>query len=288
MSIVYDAPVPALHETPIRENVWVWTLGGDGVADSYGANCVGVAGRDGVLLVDPLIAPAHARLVEAALAKRTNAPVRFVVLSHHHSDHALGSTWFAQRGATVIAHEECGRAMATEHPPLIAARRGDPSLAELFADAEPGSPGLTYSDALTIDLRGGTRARIVHPGHGHTLGDSIVFLPRESVAICGDLVSNGYHVNFEDASPAGAVDALDVLSSLGAETHVPGHGPVGGPDILENQKWYYAAVREAIGEGTAAGHGEPEIVATVKKLFPGFLLEAVLPETVRRLATRRA
>ena len=52
---------PALGVTRFRDNVWVWTFGGESIATSYGSNCTAVAGRDAVLLVDPFIAPAYAQ-----------------------------------------------------------------------------------------------------------------------------------------------------------------------------------------------------------------------------------
>ncbi|MEO8349367.1 MAG: MBL fold metallo-hydrolase, partial [Acidobacteriota bacterium] len=147
-----------LLETRLGEQVRVWTLGGDRLESSYGANCIGIAGRDSVLLVDPLIAPAHSRLVGDAVRAWTDVPVRFVVLTHHHTDHALGASWFAARGATVVAHRACRAAMETEHPALIESRRKVPTLAELFRDAVPYVPakltilqdGLTASGAELI------------------------------------------------------------------------------------------------------------------------------------------
>ncbi len=274
---------PRLEEQQIREKVWSWSLGGDTIASSYGANCVAVEGRDAVLIVDSLIAPAHARLVEEALRSKTAAPVRYVVLTHHHTDHALGSSWFARQGATVIAHELCRRGMEAHHAGLMEKRRRDPELAELFDGAETCLPALTFFDSLTIDL-GGIEVRVLHPGHGHTPGDAVLSLPGESVAVCGDLVSSGYHVNYEEASLSGLSPGLEQLRSLGAETYVPGHGPAAGRTILEDQKWYHAAIEEAVREGAAAGRAEEETIMVVKKLFPGFLLEAVLPETVSRLS----
>ncbi|HEX8043589.1 MBL fold metallo-hydrolase [Candidatus Deferrimicrobium sp.] len=73
-----------LHETRLRENVWVWTPGGDRIETSYGANCTAVVGRDSALVVDPLIAPSFARLVAGALSEKTSLPVEHVVVTHHH------------------------------------------------------------------------------------------------------------------------------------------------------------------------------------------------------------
>jgi glyoxylase-like metal-dependent hydrolase (beta-lactamase superfamily II) len=94
--------LPSLRETQVAENVWVFTLGGESITTSWGANCTAVTGEDCVLLVDPLIAPAYARSIEAAVRKRTSRPVRFVVLTHHHTDHALGAGYLARGGAAVL------------------------------------------------------------------------------------------------------------------------------------------------------------------------------------------
>jgi cyclase len=266
-----------LNVTRIRENVAVFTFGGEEMTTSWGANCIAVGGREATLLVDPLIAPAHARAVGEAVAERFAAPVRWIVLTHHHTDHALGASWFARKGATVVAHQECRRGIETFHPGLIAERRRDHAVAGLFIDAECAPPALTFSDQMTIDL-GGTRARVFHPGHGHTAGDAAVHVPEESVVVCGDLVSNGYHVNLEDASLAGFDAGLERLLSIGASTYVPGHGRPGGREIVEAQKAYFAAVRElARGGGT-----ETDFVERIRGAFPGFLLGMVLPDTARR------
>ena len=263
-----------LQESRLRENVWVWTLGGDRIETSYGANCTAVIGRDFVLVVDPFIVPAFAKLVEDALRDRTTLPVRFVVLTHHHTDHALGASWFARRGATVVAHAACRDAMAAEHAGLIQARRRVPELAELFRDVEPHLPGIVFHDAIEIDL-GGSRARVFHPGSGHTAGDVVVRLEPESVVVCGDLVSSGFHVNYEDAVVANLESGLRALRDLGARTYVPGHGAPGGPEILEEQLRYHAVVAAA------------SSVEEIRSRFPGHALAEVLPQSLAAWQKRR-
>ena len=67
-------PPGTLLETRVREDIFVFTLGGEKIATSYGANCSAIIGRTAVLLVDPLIAPAHARLVEEKIREKTPLP----------------------------------------------------------------------------------------------------------------------------------------------------------------------------------------------------------------------
>jgi cyclase len=259
---------PVLREARLRQNVWIWTLGGDRIETSYGANCTAVTGRDSVLLVDPLIAPAYARLVETALRSKTSLPVRHVILTHHHTDHALGAGWFARDGVAVVAHRACRDSMAAEHPGLIEARRCTPAVAAIFADAEAYLPSVVFDDSLTIDL-GGSSARAVHLGPGHTPGDSIVHLEKESLAICGDLVSVGYHVNYEDATVDNLERGLESLRSLGSRTYVPGHGAPGGAEILDDQSRYHRAA------STAATADD------LRSRYPDYVLEEVLPQSVR-------
>ena len=260
-----------LREHRIGDRVLVWTLGGESIESSYGANGAAVIGREAVLLVDPFIAPAHARLAEAALRKATSLPIRHVVLTHHHTDHALGAGYFAAAGVEVIAHESCRRRMAAEHGGLVASRRRQPAIARLFEDAEAYQPSRTFTGEVVLDLGGGTVVRVLHPGHNHTPGDAIVHLPAESVVFCGDLASNGYHVNYEDAAFENLEPGLGLLRSLGARNCVPGHGPPGGPEILDAQSRYHAAVREARSDGDPKKGAE-----WIRARFPDHLLGLVV------------
>jgi cyclase len=269
-----------LFETRVREDILVFTLGGEKIATSYGSNCTAVIGETAVLLVDPFIAPAHARLVEEKLREKTPLPVRHVVLTHHHTDHALGAGWFAARGATVHAHRACRDRMAAEHPALIESRRRQPDIADLFRDAKPYLPDSIFNDNLTLDL-GGRQVEVFHPGHNHTPGDAVVRVSDRSTVVCGDLVSSGYHVNYEDAEIANLANGIRFLRSLGAGTYVPGHGPAGGPEVLDNQARYHSAIR------TAAGSAPDPAAALdlIRSLFPGYLLEDLLPAAIKTISS---
>lgn len=271
--------MPALHETRIRDNVFVWTLGGDTLQSSYGTNCTGIIGTDAVLLVDPLVAPAHARLVEQALKSRTQASVRFVVLTHHHTDHALGSSYFADRGAMLLSHRACRERMALEHPGLIETRRGQPELSGLFADAESALPSVTFDEGVVLFV-GGLEVEVWHPGWGHTPGDAFLFVPEAGVAVCGDLVFNAYHYNYEDASIAGARKGLQALASLDADMFIPGHGAPGGADMVNAQAAYHETVERIVSSGLSAGEAEPAIIDEIFRTFPDYLLRSVVPSAV--------
>jgi len=266
-----------LHEIVFSPRLLVLTLGGDTVSTSYGANCLAAAGARGTLLVDPLIAPAHARLVSEALARRAFPEVTHVVLTHHHTDHALGASWFAALGAQVVAQRRCAEAMAAFHPALVAQRRADPALAALFADAEPRAPSVVFDEGWQVDL-GDLPVEVRRAGPAHTPGDAVVLLPSEGVVACGDLVSAGYHFNYEDADPATLPAALAALAALPAERFVPGHGPPGGREIVEAQARYHEEVARLV----AASGTADEARAAIYARFPGFLLAAAIDTALAR------
>lgn len=265
------APSPTLRETPLSARLVVLTLGGDTPLTSWGTNCVALAGRRGTLLVDPLIAPAHARLVGEALGRRGFPPVRHVVLTHHHTDHALGAGWFAARGASVIAHERCAVRMAAEHPALVSARRRVPELAALFADAEPYAPDVLFEEGHALDL-GDARVLVRHLGAGHTPGDCVVLFLTEDAVACGDLVFRGYHYNYEDADVGALPQRLASLASLPVTRFIPGHGPPGGCDIVEEQARYHGEVEKIVRSAAGPDEARKSILAR----FPG----RALPEAI--------
>lgn len=275
---------PQLTETQVTDRIFVWTLGGDEIITSYGANCVGIIGADAAVLVDPLIAAAHARLVEGALREKTSAPVRFVVLTHHHTDHALGAAHFADQGAVLVSHRVCRERMAAEHPGLIETRRNTPELQSLFADAASSLPEVTFDEGLVLSLDE-NEIEVWHPGWGHTPGDAFLYLPDARVAICGDLIFHQYHVNFEDASPDGIRQGLRALRALDADVFIPGHGPVGGPELLDLQTQYLDAVAETVASAGAKGTSDADVADRIAAAFPAYGLASVIPYAVQRLRT---
>ncbi|HEY3246890.1 MAG TPA: MBL fold metallo-hydrolase [bacterium] len=272
----------ALHETRISDRIFAWTLGGDEIATSYGTNCIGIIGTDAAVLVDPLIAPAHARLVERALREKTSVPVRFVVLTHHHSDHAMGAAYFAAQGAVLISHRMCRERMAAEHPDLIETRRNMPEVRELFADATSSLPEVTFDEGLVLYLDD-QEIEVWHPAWAHTPGDAFVYLPEARVAVCGDLVFQGYHYNFEDALPDGVREGLRALRALDADAFIPGHGAVGGPELLDQQAQYLDRVAAIVAGAGSEGTADAAVIEQIAAAFPEHRLAIVIPSAVQRL-----
>src|SRR5262249_2183284 len=85
-------------------------------------------------------------------------------------------------------------------------------------------PSVTFESELTIDL-GGKEAKILHLGKGNTAGDALVYLPDAKVVASGDLIVYPLPYSF-GSSLSEWTQTLGRLKTLGANTIIPGHGPI--------------------------------------------------------------
>src|SRR5947209_8857775 len=79
---------------------------------NVGANSPIILTDDEALVIDSEITPAAARALVADLKAVTDKPVRYVVDSHYHYDHAHGNQVF-MRDAQVIGHDNTRKRMLT-------------------------------------------------------------------------------------------------------------------------------------------------------------------------------
>src|SRR6185437_9667951 len=175
--------------------------------------------------------------------------VRAVVNTHHHGDHTFGNCLFP--GAAIVAQERARAEAIAFGPPRELPFWDHPD----WGDLELDPPFITFTDEIALHA-GDLRAQVRYVGTpAHTTNDSIVWVPERSVLFCGDLIFNGGTPFLLMGSVSGAVDVLEqVLRPLGAQTIVPGHGPVfSGPEPLEATLDYLGFVLDLARRTVAAG-----------------------------------
>lgn len=239
-----DSPTPTNpYLVPLAEGVWAYIQPDGG----WMVNNMGfIAGKETVFSVDVTSTEPRTQAYLEAIEQATGKPVSHLLYTHSHPDHCNGASLLPQ--AEIIAHQMT--ATELQHPHGVEDH--------IFTKFEVGSvqmrmPTRTYSDRITLKW-GERELQIVHPGQAsHSSGDSYLFLPDDSVLFAGDLVFNGGTPFALSGSLSGWIETIGQLQDLGARTIVPGHGPVGGPEVLENVREYLefvlAASHRAVEQG---------------------------------------
>lgn len=210
-------------------------------------NNAGVLIGDGaVAVVDTAATERRALALRAAVASRTPLEVGTVVTTHHHGDHHFGNSVVAPR-ATVVSHEVTRNEMA---------RRGL-AMREVWPDTDWGDirlalPTLTFRDRATLHV-GGLTAELIHVGPAHTTSDIVVWLPEQRVLFAGDVLLPGCTPFVLMGSLSGTLEAITRLRALDPAVVVGGHGPVAGPEVLDDTRDYLLWVRDTARAGLAAG-----------------------------------
>mgnify|MGYP001443614760 CR=1 FL=1 len=206
-----------------------------------------LVGTRGVLAIDSCATERRTRAFQATIGAVTDQPVRTLVNTHHHGDHTFGNHLFP--GATIVGQDGI-------RAPLLA--WGMPRDAPIWTPVDWGRvelepPFLTFADSVTLwvdDLR----CELSYAGTAaHTTNDSWLWVPERRLLFSGDVLFNGGTPFLLQGSIAGALATMDRLAALGAETIVPGHGPVCGPEVIETVRGYLGFVQRTAAAGRAAG-----------------------------------
>lgn len=206
--------------------------------------------------------PMGAKLVIPKIRAITDKPIRFVIDTHFHPDHSFGNQIWADEGAVPVAQagafEELQRSGAAAWA-LLAASRPDVAASRLRL------PSLTYTDSM-IFADGGHRVELHWPGVAHTRGDTLVWLPKERILFTGDVCVNGSFNYVHDSNIGEWIRVLEEASKLGAEKVCPGHGPLGGPEVIADQEGYFVELRRGVQELVKAKKSRAEVKAAVPGL----------------------
>lgn len=197
----------------------------------------------GIILADPINADFSAWLKGELATRFPNAPVRYVINSHHHQDHAQGAAVFNDT-AEVIAHENFAAAVKAAAPQ-------DTRYAEVML------PESTYRDRRTIML-GGRRVDLVHPGRmAHAPDFTVLHFPAERAVFVVDYVAvrtvPGSNTLQNGAPIADYVNAIKALESLDFDIVVAGHGPNGKKSDVADHRQYFERLAERVSAAIKAG-----------------------------------
>jgi glyoxylase-like metal-dependent hydrolase (beta-lactamase superfamily II) len=222
-----------------------------------GGNIAVLPGSDGKLVVDAGYLSSREKIA-AALDGISRDPVKHLVNTHWHFDHTDGNEWMHSAGATITAHENTRKHLATS------TRVEDWSFT--FPPLPAGAiPTDVFNADKTLHLNGATIA-LKHYDPAHTDGDISAYFTEADVLFTGDTWWNGYFP-FIDYSTGGGINGMIKaaeanLTMLTEKTLVvPGHGPVGGKAEMIEYRDLLASIRDRVAALKGEGKSLDEIVA---------------------------
>jgi len=251
-------------------------------------NTVFLVTDDGIILADPINRDFSTEL-KAELDERFDVPVRYVLYSHHHWDHASGgAVW--EDTAQFVGHEAMlgrlvlppeGTALPADVAELDANGSGSIERSEatgayqrLFdlydfdgngmlsgAESTRGPlndvrrPDITYQDKLTVSL-GGKSAEMIFTGiHTHTDDMSVIVFPGESVGYMVDFISGVRPPRFirGDEPMESWLAGIRVVEAQDFDIAAPGHGALTDKAHVTLFREYLEELRNRVAAGISAG-----------------------------------
>lgn len=245
---------------------------------------------DGIILADPLNAD-FAGWLRTELETRHGLPVRYVLYSHHHWDHAAGARLF-DATATLVGHENFPIALAEGVAGFpvqvtITDTNGDGGLdrseavgdaaaafdeldtngddfisgAEILADVL--APEVLYSDHMTVRL-GGRTVELIHPGPSHSIDTTVLLFPEERTIYGVDFLNvKRLALGFPGTGTLDQwIASLRQVEALDFDIVSPGHSSVGTKADFTAYRAFFEDLRETVNGAMASGTSLEDLLAS--------------------------
>lgn len=261
--------VPYSIEEP-APGVWVAVAAGGGRA---GANAAIIDLGDRTLVVDAGLTRAVGAWLCAVSRATTGRDPDWLLYTHAHSDHVWGAATFppgteicATRGTWQLFVAEAGRegewhraaapAELARIDALLALEENPERRSRLEAGQAFYRGGLIELETLqvrrptvTFDRRlllHGSRRQVELAtfGGGHTRSDAVAWVPDANLLVAGDLITVEAHPWLGGGDILEWLHILNTLHTLGAQTIVPGHGPVSDGSACTGTDEYLRCILE--------------------------------------------
>ncbi|HEY9456996.1 MAG TPA: MBL fold metallo-hydrolase [Gaiella sp.] len=277
-------PPPVVEKDPreVADGVYVIPDGRVPLVPNVGI----VVGDRAALVIDTGMGPRNGAIVRSHADRLAAGRQMFLTLTHFHPEHGYGAQAFAGDAVTVYNRAQLDelRAKGAGYVELFKTF-GAPVAAELEG-VELVEPEIVYDGTAELEL-GGSRALLRDWGRAHTLGDQTVFLPEQRVLFTGDLVEERCFAIFpwfppDDVDVDGHrwIEVLEELERLDPAIVVPGHGDVGGPELIATAREYLELLRDETARLADEGATEDDLAAELDRSLRALHPDWAQPEWI--------
>lgn len=243
-------PGSMLFSKPVEVAEGIWSAIGATAPPSnensgHNNNLSFIITGEGVVVINAGANYLLAQALHNEIKQHTDQPVKFVTLENGQGHAMLGSNYWKEQGAIIIAQEDTDHEIETQgHAALknMMDRQRDKGMGTKLT-----RPDITFADKHIIEL-GGERIELLNLGPAHSPGDIVVWLPERKVVIAGDIA---FHQRllpvFEHTDTAAWIKTWDKFAALGATIIVPGHGePTTIDEVTKYTYGYLKYLRAAV------------------------------------------
>jgi glyoxylase-like metal-dependent hydrolase (beta-lactamase superfamily II) len=237
----------------------------------FNANAGFIVTAQGVIVIDTLGTPRLGQRLINSIRCITDRPIRYLVVTHNHPDHAYGAAAFmGMEGITVIAHSGT---VDYNHSATLESSvdyRND-MLAEDMQGFKPLQADIYMNteDFASKRIRLGEEViDIYNTGKHHSYGDLVVHQVNRNIVWISDLAFNQRTTYMGDGDSAQILKAQDWLLQTfpHAGMMVPGHGSAQTPPfpMVSKTRDYVTRMRKAMQQAVDDGTGMLDAVQSVE------------------------
>ncbi len=234
---------PPLTISKVKEDLY--NIEGDG------GNVAVLVTSEGVVLIDDKFDQDHEQIVDKVKSV-TSQPIRYVINTHHHSDHSGGNGKFLPT-AEIISTANARRNILEHKQPNA-------------GDVMPAR--VTFTTETAVHL-GGKEVRARYYGRGHTNGDAVIYFPALRTIHTGDLMAGASPLI--DYNGGGSVvewtKTLDGALQLDFDTVIPGHGKVTDKAGLLAYRNNVEKIRNRVSALIREGKGQDDVAKAMTAEF---------------------
>ncbi len=251
-------PDSPLYSKPVEVIPHVWSAIGATAPPGkdnagHNNNLSFIVTGDGVVVINSGGCACLAEALHKEIKAVTDQPVKLVVNENGQGHAMLGNSYWAKQGVPILAHVDAAADFEESgHEDLARMRRFNGPLAE---GTEVVMPTETFEEARIVEM-GGFRIEVRYLGPAHSPGDTVVWLPEQSLVISGDMA---FHERllpiFEDTVTADWLETWEnEFEALNATYVIPGHGhPTNMAQVRRYTRDYLVHLRGEIRKHLDAG-----------------------------------
>lgn len=241
-------PVMPTWNTELKQlapNVYAYQQeGGTGRINAGISNAGLFVGENSMIAFDGLGYPIQTKAFIGAANKVSGGkPFSELIDSHHHGDHVAGNQFFVP--TPILGHPYCRDEVVKAAPNTPKAWPKAAGQADGTEERKLVPPNVTFEDNLVYYI-GGNKVEFRFVGPAHTWGDLVAYVPEHKILFAADLAFFHLVPYCHNAYVSKWMESMEKVMKMDVDTIVPGHGPVGGKNDLNESLEYFRFLKTEV------------------------------------------